>query len=118
MADDARLVVERYFNAWKANDFPTMRSLLDDRVDFVGPIDRFDNADAYHQAIQGLSQIKDDLVIRKVWVDGSDVVTWYDLHTKVAPPGPVAEWSHVEGGKITMVRVVFDARPFSPPGGH
>jgi hypothetical protein len=25
----------------------------------------------------------------------------------------VAEWSHVEGGKITMVRVVFDARPFA-----
>jgi hypothetical protein len=25
----------------------------------------------------------------------------------------VAEWSHVEDGKVTMVRVVFDARPFA-----
>jgi SnoaL-like protein len=113
MAPDARSVVETYFNAWKANDFPTMRSVLDDRVDFAGPIDRFDNADAYQQAIRGLSQMKTDIVVQKTFVDGPDVVTWYDLHTRVAPPALVAEWSHVEGGKITMVRVVFDARPFA-----
>jgi hypothetical protein len=38
-----------------------------------------------------------------------------DLHTSIAAPASVAEWRHVENGKITMVRVVFDARPFSPP---
>jgi hypothetical protein len=118
MAQDARTVVATYFDAWKANDFATMRSVLDDRVDFAGPIDRFDNADAYHQAIQGLSQMKTDIVLHKTFVDGADVLTWYDLHTKIAPPAPVAEWSHVENGRITMVRVVFDARPFTPPAGH
>ena len=59
--------------------------------------------------------MKTDLVVHKVFVDGPDVVTWYDLHTRIAPPARVAEWSHVEGGKITMVRVVFDARPFAQP---
>ena len=62
--------------------------------------------------------MKTDIVIRKTFVDGPDVLTWYDLHTKIADPAPVAEWSHVENGRITMVRVVFDARPFSPPPGH
>jgi len=113
MASDAHGVVEAYFNAWKNNDFALMRSVLDDKLDFAGPIDRFDNADAYQRAIQGLSQIKTDIVVHKTFVDGPDVVTWYDLHTRIAPPAPVAEWSHVEGGKITMVRVVFDARPFA-----
>jgi len=113
MATDARSVVESYFNAWKNNDFPTMRSVLDDRLDFAGPIDRFDSADAYQQAIRGLSRMKTDIVVHKTFVDGPDVVTWYDLHTRVAPPAPVAEWSHVESGKITVVRVVFDARPFA-----
>jgi hypothetical protein len=47
------------------------------------------------------------------WKNNDFVVTWYDLHTRVAPPAAVAEWSHVEDGKITMVRVVFDARPFA-----
>ena len=79
----------------------------------TGPIDQFDNADAYQQAIRDLSQMKTDIAIRKTFVDGPDVVTWYDLHTKIAAPAAVAEWSHVEQGKITMVRVVFDARPFT-----
>ncbi len=113
MATDARSVVETYFNAWKNDDFAQMRSMLDDKLDFAGPIDRFDTADAYQLAIRGLSQMKTDIVVHKTFVDGSDVVTWYDLHTRVAPPAAVAEWSHVEAGKITMVRVVFDARPFA-----
>jgi len=37
----------------------------------------------------------------------------YTLLNLDAPPAAVAEWSHVEQGKITMVRVVFDARPFT-----
>ena len=115
MADDARSVVERYFNAWKQNDFATMRSVLHDKLDFSGPIDQFDNADAYQTAVQGLSQMKTDIVIHKTFVDGPDVLTWYDLHTKIAPPAPVAEWSHVDNGKVSKVRAVFDARPFSPP---
>ena len=66
---------------------------------------------------EGLSQMMTDLVILKTFVDGPDVLTWYELHTKIADPAPVAEWSHVENGKITMVRAVFDARLFrAPPG--
>lgn len=115
MASAAERVVAAYFEAWKKNDFSTMRTLLADKLAFVGPIDRFDNADAYQQSVQGLSQMKTDIVIHKTFVDGADVLTWYELHTKIAEPAPVADWSHVEDGKITKVRVVFDARPFSPP---
>ena len=85
------------------------------RAPLQGLLDTFDNADAFLQAIQGLSQIKDDLVIKKIWSDGPDVLIWYDLHTKVAPPAPVAEWHHAGDGKVTMVRAVFDPRPFAPP---
>jgi len=34
-----------------------------------------------------------------MWVDGPDVVTWFDLHTSVADPIPTANWSHVEDGR-------------------
>src|SRR5579859_1540338 len=113
MASDARAVVETYFNAWKSNDFATMRSVLADALDFAGPIDRFDSADAYQQAIRGLSQMKTDITVHVCLADGPDVMTWYDLHTRIAPPAPVAEWSHVDNGKITRVPVVFDPRPFA-----
>ncbi len=46
-----------------------------------------------------------------------DVLTWFDLHTSVAPPAPTANWSHVEDGRITTIQVTFDARPLAPPGG-
>ena len=28
-----------------------------------------------------------DSVVQKTFVDGPDVLTWYDLHTTIAPPG-------------------------------
>jgi hypothetical protein len=46
MSDAAR-VAEDFFDAWTSKDFERARSLLHDDVTFEGPIDRFDNADAY-----------------------------------------------------------------------
>jgi hypothetical protein len=118
MPADARQVVATYFDAWRANDFATLRTVLSDNVSFVGPLGRADNAEDYQHGIEGLSGIKTDIAIHKTFVDGPDVLTWFDLHTTAAPPIPVANWSHVENGKITRVRVTFDPRPLltSPPG--
>ena len=37
MAHDAAKIAATYFDAWKFNDFDTMRSLVDDEVTFSGP---------------------------------------------------------------------------------
>jgi hypothetical protein len=103
-----------YFDAWKINDFDTMRSLVDDEVTFSGPLAQLSGVEDYMEGIQGMSQIKTDIVIRKVFVEGPDVLTWFDLHTTVAAPLPVANWIHVEGGRITSLRVAFDARGLAP----
>jgi hypothetical protein len=110
MADDAAKIATTSFDAWKENDFDTMRSLVADDVTFVGPLARLRGAEDYMEGIKGLSQIKSDLVVQKAFVDGPDVLTWFDLHTTVASPVPVANWIHVEDGKITSLRVAFDAR--------
>ena len=52
-----------------------------------------------------------DLVVTKVFADGPDVLTWYDMHTKKTGPMPIADWCHVEDGKISRIRVTFDPRP-------
>jgi hypothetical protein len=49
----------------------------------------------------------------KQFVDGEDVLTWFDLRTTIAPPAPVANWSHVEDGRITRIRVTFDSPPLT-----
>ena len=114
MADDATKVATAYFDAWKANDFDTMRSLLADDVTFSGPLAQIEGAEDYMKGIEGMSQITSEISIRKVFVDGPDVLTWYDLHTTVAPPVPVANWLHVEDGRVTSLRVAFDARKLAP----
>jgi len=42
------------------------------------------------------------------------VLTWYELHTTVASPVAVANWLHIEEGKITSLQVAFDARELAP----
>ena len=114
MADDAAKIASAYFDAWKVNDFDTMRSLVDDDITFAGPLAQLEGAQDYMEGIKGMSRITSDIVIRKTFVDGPDVLTWYDLHTTVASPVPVANWLHIEEGKITSLRVAFDARELAP----
>jgi hypothetical protein len=57
-----------------------------------------------------LSAITTDVVVQKMIADDGDVITWFDLHTSVAPAIPIANWTRVEDGKIARVRVTFDPR--------
>lgn len=116
MSDDTAKAAATYFSSWKARDFDTFRSVLADDVSFRGPLGQADDADSCVQGIKGMSEIVTDIVVHKTFVNGADVVTWFDLHTADAPPCPTANWSHVEDGKITRIRVTFDPRPLLPGG--
>jgi SnoaL-like domain len=113
MTEDAGQVAATYFSAWKAGDFLAFRSVLADDVIFDGPLGHVEGGDACAQAQHQMSRIVTDIVVQKRFVDGPDVLTWFDLHTSAAPPFPTANWSHVEGGKITRIRVRFDPRPLA-----
>ncbi len=115
MTEDPRALAATYFQAWKTRDFATLSATLADDVTFTGPLASADGADTYMQGMKAMAEMITDIVIHKTFVDGADVLTWFDLHTSVAPPCPTANWSHVENGKIAAVRVTFDARPFPPP---
>ena len=114
MAQDAAKVASAYFDAWKVDDFDAMRSLVDDDVTFAGPLGHRQGAEGYMEGIKGMSRIKSEIVVQKTFVDGPDVLTWYELYTTVAALVPVANWLHVEDGKITSLRVAFDARGLAP----
>ena len=94
-------------------DFTAARKLLQDNLEFRGPIDTFHNADDYLLAIQKLSAIVEGVDILKVFEDGNDVSLFCDLKSKSVGTSFVAEWYRVKDGKIASVRVVFDARPFA-----
>jgi ketosteroid isomerase-like protein len=110
----SRDVAERFFGAWSTGDFDTARMLLHDDLRFVGPLEQFDNADAYLAALRNLSQIVKAAEQEKVFVDGDDVCVLYNLVTNTpAGTAPTAEWYHLRDGRIASVRVYFDARPFA-----
>lgn len=110
---DTATVAETYFDAWKSYDWERLRSVLADDATFRGPLASLNSDAACVEGLRGMSQIMTDIVVHKRFVDGPDVLTWFDLHTSVAPPAPTANWSHVENGRITAIRVTFDARPFA-----
>jgi hypothetical protein len=108
-------VAGMYFDAWKAGDFARLRSILADEVTFDGPLGHASNAEECIAGLKRMSQIMTDIVIRKTFVDGPDVLTWFDLHTAQTDPLPTVNWRHVENGKITSIRVTFDPRSPSAP---
>jgi hypothetical protein len=110
MQDDPRTVVAAYFRAWQAHDPGALRAVLADHATFAGPLGTAGNADEMAAAIKPLFAITTDVAVRMMAAHGGDVITWFDLHTTVAPPAPVANWSQVRDGKIVRVRVTFDPR--------
>jgi ketosteroid isomerase-like protein len=107
-------VVARFFTAFEAGDVAAARQLLWDDLSFTGPIDTFDNADDYIKAIGALASIVKGIQPRKVFVDGEDVATFYDMLTPMGS-APIVEWHHVRDGKIDRIQVYFDPRPFAHP---
>ena len=110
--DDGAARAATYFEAWQARDFARLRSVLADDVDFAGPFGQVTGGDECLRSLEGLAQIMTGIEIRKVFTDGPDVLTWYDMATTVAEPVPVANWMQVSDGKITRIRVAFDPRGF------
>ncbi len=107
---DAASVAATYFDAWRERDFGRLRSVLADDVDFDGPLASVQGGDDCLRGLQGMAEIMTGLEIRKVFRDGNDVLTWFDLSTKVADTVPVANWMQIRDAKISRIRVVFDAR--------
>jgi SnoaL-like protein len=110
MTDAAADVAASYFDAWKRRDFARLRAILADDVTFDGPLGHAANAEECIAGLKRMSEIVTDIVIRKTFIDGPDVLTWFDLHTATLP---TVNWRHVDNGKITAIRVTFDPRPLT-----
>ena len=108
--DYPRTIAATYFTAWKSKDFDTLRSILADNATFRGPMGSADSGEECVKGLAGMSKMLTDIDVAKVWVDGPDVLTWFDLHTHEASPIPTVNWMHIENGKICRIRVTFDPR--------
>jgi hypothetical protein len=104
-------VAEAYFQAWTDKDIEQVRPLLHDDVDFAGALGATQGAVATLHGLEGMFAMTERVKVIKRWVDGPDVLTWFELRTAGAGPLPVVNWSHVSEGRIARIRVTFDPRP-------
>ena len=114
-AKSAKEIVMEYLQVLiERRDFKAARSYLKDNVSYVSPLNSFDRAEPYLKYNESLRLPKPDM--KKVFADGDDVCLLYEL-TLPAQPAPlfVCFWAHVDGGKISSMRLVFDPRPFVQP---
>lgn len=118
MPDNAATVAATYFDAWKSNDIERARPLLADDVSFVGALGSTQGAAETLSGLGGMFAMTEHVEVVKRWVDGADVLTWFELRTATAGPLAIVNWSHVEAGKITRIKVTFDPRPLLPPSGR
>lgn len=104
-------VAAAYFEAWKANDVESVRPLLHDDVDFVGALGVARGVEACLAGLGGMFAMTDHVEVVRRWVDGPDVLTWFELRTESAGPLAIVNWSHMVDGRIDRIRVTFDPRP-------
>lgn len=116
MKQQAADIVRAYLDAIAARDFQLVRSFLaDDDFSTRSPISSFDNADAYVADISRIGPILENIVQRRIFVDGDDVCAILDYVTRMdrRQVSPVAHWFHIAHGKIVAIESFFDARGYA-----
>jgi hypothetical protein len=104
-------VAAAYFGAWKSNDIERVRPLLHEHVGFVGALGSTNGVEETLAGLRRMFAMTEEVEVVHRWVDGPDVLTWFELRTATTGPMAVVNWSHVEPGRITRIRVTFDPRP-------
>jgi hypothetical protein len=107
---DAKEVVTRYHQAWTNGDMKSARGYLADDLDFQGSIDRFNRADDFIAALTGFQNMLRGVTLIQSFFSQTGAALLYDCDT-MSPAGVIrtAEFFTVAEGKITAIRLVFDA---------
>lgn len=105
---------EGYFRAWNAEDADALRGLFAPQVSFRGPMGTATGPEECTAGLLGMRKgFLEEVVVEKLLVDGDEVVTWFEMRTRLegVEPFPVVNRMHVGPHGIDRIRVVFDPRP-------
>ena len=110
-AINAKEMVMQYIEAINRKDFKSVRRYVSDSVSYVGPVNEFHKAETYLKYLEHIHLPR--LEIKKIFPDADDVCEFHEVNfdTQYAPL-LMCMWFHVDNGKISSIRIVFDPRPF------
>lgn len=94
MSGTATEVAERYFTAWQARYEEALMQILSDDVTFRGPLGTANGRTECIAGLMGMLGVVTSIEVQARVADDHNVITWFELHTSVAPPAPTANWSH------------------------
>lgn len=115
MTTDPLAIVDAYLAARDAFDYERARTYLADTgFGFYSPIARFDGADAFIDYSMRTSGIVQQVVRRKVFVDGGDVCHFltYRIQLSEKQSVEVAHWAQVAADRIWRIETLFDASAY------
>jgi ketosteroid isomerase-like protein len=107
---ETKQVITNYHNAWTSGDMQAARALLADDLDFQGSIERFQRADDFVGALTMFQKMTRRVNIIHAFYSANEAALLYDCDT-MSPAGVIrtAEFFTVADGKITSIKLVFDA---------
>jgi hypothetical protein len=107
---NARQLIETYHKAWTTGDFDAARRCLADDLDFKGSIDAFHRADDFVGALKGFQNLLRGVTLISSLFDQDGAALLYDCDS-ATPAGVIrsAEFFSTKNGKISAIRLVFDA---------
>ncbi len=110
----ADAILRDFYNAVIQGELEKARTFLDDRMTYTGLFAVYPTADAYLAAFAHFLTITKRLDVKVVIGQGDDAVIFYEWETTNPQANTlIAEWHHIEGGKIAWARAAFDGRPFA-----
>ena len=107
---NTRQLIETYYQAWTTGDLVTARRCLADDLDFKGSIDTFHKADDFLGELKRFHGMLRGVKLLTSYFDQDGAAMLYDCDT-ATPAGVIrtAEFFSTSNGKITEIRLVFDA---------
>lgn len=107
---DTKQVVTNYHDAWTSGDVITARTYLAEDLNFKGSMESFLRADDFIVALTMFQKMLRGVNLIQSFFSESGAALLYDCDT-MSPAGviPTAEFFTVTKGKITSIRLIFDA---------
>jgi len=111
-----RDIINAFLDAVENRDFDQALSFLSaEGFSYRGPIDHFEDPEAFIQDISSIGSILKRIERRRVFIEGNEACVIANYHTTMEDlkTTRVAHWIRLENSKITNVESFFDVRAYA-----
>jgi limonene-1,2-epoxide hydrolase len=108
ISNKSKATVLSFLEALNKEDFKEAKECLHKDFTFRGPLGERNGADEY---MEDMKKMKFKYEVEKTIADANDVCAIYNIDMSGKATIPTCGLYHVNGGKISSLKVFFDPRP-------